>query len=409
MLGNLFFWNVRGINEIEKHPALRRWLNTTKVSFGALLETHVKEPNLNHFMDVVCPNWSYVSNHSEDAEGRIIVMWKAPLTVVVLHKSKQSVTCKVNWPGIPSFYYTAVYAANTSEERIDLWVELIGIHSTLLDDFVPWLVGGDFNETIHPSEHSGHHANHITIPMRDFKACLDQLELKDLKYHGPLFTRTNKQPDDPIAKKLDRALINEHWFSAFPQCLATFMAPDISDHSPCCITLASPITSAGTRPFKFFNFLASHPDFLITVADSWSCTVNQVPSLLSLSFKQKEIKRALKTLHKDNYSDIQKRVSEAKRVFISAQQAAFLQPNNSTFQHERDCLEILSKLRLVEESYFRQKSRINWLQTGDQNTDYFQKMAKGRNCYNSIHTLTGMDGCVVFTPSDVGNLAVDHF
>lgn len=45
--------------------------------------------------------------------------------------------------------------------------------------------GSDFNETVHPSEHFGHHANHITATMRDFKACLDQLETRDLRFHGP--------------------------------------------------------------------------------------------------------------------------------------------------------------------------------------------------------------------------------
>lgn len=158
---------------MEKHHAFRRWLNTTKVSFGALLETHVKEPNLNHLMVTVCPTWSFATNHSEDGDGSIIVMWRASLFVVVLHKSKQSVTCMVNWPGISNFYYTAVYAANTSEERINMWIDLLHTQGNVLDDSLLWFVGGDFNETIHPLEHSGDYVNHITAPMRDFKACLD--------------------------------------------------------------------------------------------------------------------------------------------------------------------------------------------------------------------------------------------
>ncbi|KFK22328.1 hypothetical protein AALP_AAs43842U000100, partial [Arabis alpina] len=68
----------------------------------------------------MCPNWSYVSNHSEDESGRVIVIWKAPLTVVTLHKSRQSVTCM--------------------DRRIN--------------DSTPRIIGGDFNETIHPCEHS---------------------------------------------------------------------------------------------------------------------------------------------------------------------------------------------------------------------------------------------------------------
>ncbi|KFK22327.1 hypothetical protein AALP_AAs43842U000100, partial [Arabis alpina] len=102
----------------------------------------------------MCPNWSYVSNHSEDESGRVIVIWKAPLTVVTLHKSRQSVTCMVNWLGFTSFYYTAVYASYLSEERADLWVDLLNIQDRRINDSTPRIIGGDFNETIHPCEHS---------------------------------------------------------------------------------------------------------------------------------------------------------------------------------------------------------------------------------------------------------------
>lgn len=89
-------------------------------------------------MAIVCQNWSFVSNHSQDEECRIIVIWKAPMAVVVLHKLKQYVTCTVTWPGFTSFYYTVVYAANHSDERTGMWVELINIQANLLDDSTPW-------------------------------------------------------------------------------------------------------------------------------------------------------------------------------------------------------------------------------------------------------------------------------
>lgn len=187
------------------------------------------------------------------------------------------------------------------------------------------------------------------------------------------------------------------------------MVPDILDHTPCCISLATPLLSARIRPFKFFNFLSTHLDFLHIVANVWDNSENQVSSLISLTFKQKNIKKELKTLHKDNYSDIQKRVTEAKRIFISAQEAALLQPNRITFQLERDSPDKLNMLRVVEESYFLQKSRNNWYKTGDKNTSYFQKVAQSRNAYNSIHSLIGLDGSVVITPEVVGTLVVNHF
>lgn len=81
--------------------------------------------------------------------------------------------------------------------------------------------------------------------MRNFKACLDYLEIKDLRYHGPLFTWTNKQPDDPISRKLDSALINEQWIGAYLHSLAKFSATEISGHSHYCVSLFASLPTAG--------------------------------------------------------------------------------------------------------------------------------------------------------------------
>lgn len=71
--------------------------------------------------------------------------------------------------------------------------------------------------------------------MIDFNSCLHQLEIQD------------------------------------PCSLAVFHAPDISDHTPCCIEPIRPLPQAGTKPFKFFNYLTLHPDFLKLVAETWVC------------------------------------------------------------------------------------------------------------------------------------------
>ncbi|CAH2035799.1 unnamed protein product [Thlaspi arvense] len=255
---------------MSEHWAFRRWLVSNKVSFGALLETHIKEPNLNKVLTAICPNWSFLSNHAADEDGQIILVWKQPFSVVLLRLSKQTLTCKVSFPGISDFIFTDVYAANTLEDRNDLWINLLETETALSLRNTAWLVGGNFNETLHPSEHSQPDFNQITSPMINFKDCLHQLELRDHRYQGTKFTWSNKQPADPIAKKLDHALINEHWLSTFPQSLAQFLAPDISNHSPCCINLASAPPSAGTLPFKFYNYLASHPDFLGTARTAFN-------------------------------------------------------------------------------------------------------------------------------------------
>lgn len=246
-----------------------------------------------------------------------------------------------------------------------MWIELLGLESSLLIGSSPWLVGGDFNKIFHPSEDSQPDNNQLTTPMIDFKPCIDQIEMRDLHYYGTRFSWANKQPDNSIAKKLDRALINEHWLGYFPRSLAKFLAPEISDHTLCCLSLDNQIPLGGTKPFKFFNYLTTHPDFLPTVISSWFCSGREDHSLATMNAKQKQLKIILKNLNRDNFSDIQKRVTEAKSHYNSAQVLSLQLPTSANFQAKRNCLEKLTMLKRIEEESFKQISRINWLLTGD--------------------------------------------
>lgn len=98
--------------------------------------------------------------------------------------------------------------------------------------------------------------------MSEFRNTLTHAGLFDLRYTGPLFTWSNKTPTAPIAKKLDRILVNQPWISSYPHSQASFLAPAISDHSPVTLDLAVALPRAGTKPFKFYNYLTKHPLFL---------------------------------------------------------------------------------------------------------------------------------------------------
>lgn len=127
--------------------------------------------------------------------------------------------------------------------------------------------------------------------MIELKDCIDDLEVRDLRFHGPPFT--------------------------FPNSLAHFMPPDFSDHTPSLVNMEAALPVAGTRPFKFFNFLTAHPDFLDTVSEGWEFSQPDTWSLSSLKDLQLE---------------------------------SLTNPSEASFLAEKLCTEKLHHLRRVEEA-----------------------------------------------------------
>lgn len=409
MCTNIFFWNVRGINETDKHRPFAQWLAIHKLLMGAFLETHIKEPNLSPILNRICPGWNHVSNHDTDFDGRIVIIWKFPAVVDVLHQSRQSMTCNVSLPGDNNFTFTAVYAANTREERKTLWEEFFEIQTTLFLENKNWLTGGDLNQITHYQEHSSPAVDHLSSDMLELKDNLTQLGVTDLRFQGCANTWTNKNPSAPVTKKLDRALINDVWLESYPNSVASFLAHDFSDHSPCLIDLACPLPQDGTNPFKFQNFLPQHPSFLQVVETAWFQSGSEATDLSTLGFKIKGLKRVMKTLARDKFSDIQKRVIYTNSLLKDVQVQCLNQPNEENFKAEKDLITHWTFLRGVEEAFFKQKSRINWLRLGDQNTLFFMRVAATRNSYNSIRSLQLPCGLLVTDSVELCEISLAHF
>ena len=62
-------------------------------------------------------------------------------------------------------------------------------------------------------------------------------------------------------------------------------------------------------------------------------------------------------------------------------------------------VKVYGDLCRAEESFFRQKSRIQWLNLGDQNTEFFFRSVKSRQGRNKIVSFVKEDGSRVDNPS----------
>jgi hypothetical protein len=62
-----------------------------------------------------------------------------------------------------------------------------------------------------------------------------------------------------------------------------------------------------------------------------------------------------------------------------------------------------------EEETWRQKSRVNWLASGDRNTKFFHAYANSRKQINTIWDITKDDGTIITNNLELQKEAVDYF
>ncbi|KAF7848333.1 hypothetical protein BT93_L2086 [Corymbia citriodora subsp. variegata] len=300
------FWNVRGLMNPIKQAEVRQLVRHNNICCVGLLETKVPATNFPILSATLIPGWMWVSNYEHSPRGRIWVGW-----------------------------------------------------NPLLDR--PWMVAGDFNAIKDSSDRMG--SPDVWLPaFDDFKQCLDQAELFDLRYVGFRFTWSTSSGTRRKQRKIDRVLVNNCWSSAFSFLEASFLTPGLSDHTPMVVRILVP----GSRriPFKFFNMWMSHPDFSALVTQSWESQVSGSP-MYKLYARLKLLKGRLKSLNREAYSDISMRVATAKRVLLLTQEALQLDPGSSSLAvEEHTQLKDYYELRAREEAFFKQKSRIRWLKEG---------------------------------------------
>ncbi|XP_074300151.1 uncharacterized protein LOC141631368 [Silene latifolia] len=285
------------------------------VGLFGLLETKVKPLSLNSVRKNVCDGWSVSTNSSYHPGGRVWVLWNPSLFYVhFVHYSAQSVHMLVTEISSTfKFFCTMVYAYNDTTDRKSLWQDLCSFADSIHD---PWILCGDFNCVLKPSERLG--GSSSDEEMKDFNDCLDYCQMMDSPAVGSYYTWNNKQdPQTRVYSRLDRVLINHLWTQYRPNAYAHFYNEGTFDHTPCIIQ--EPDTSMkGKRSFKYFNMWSQVPDFKPCISHHWNHPW-QGTKMFKVVMKLKSLKRPLKELNKALFDDIENSAVHAWKILDNIQ------------------------------------------------------------------------------------------
>jgi len=145
------------------------------------------------------------------------------------------------------------------------------------------------------------------------------------------------------------------------------------------------------------------------VASAWSTPVHGFP-LFQVCQKLKLVKANLKKLNATHFRELPKQSAAARaELFAIQNQLSTNLMDASLRDREKVALAKLAVVSKAEESFYCQKSRVQWLAEGDQNTSFFHNSIKCRLNENKLVSLTLEDGSRITDSSSISSEVVHYY
>uniref|UniRef100_A0A803Q6M0 CCHC-type domain-containing protein n=1 Tax=Cannabis sativa TaxID=3483 RepID=A0A803Q6M0_CANSA len=330
--------------------------------------------------------------------GGLLLFWNSDLDVIITNYSVNHIHCFISSAVFSSFNLTAFYGAPNPGNRSHTWELLSRIGLSCIS--VPWCVLGDFNDFLTWEDKSSSNPRNGPSPL--FRTFMHKFHLQALHPIGPRLTWTNNsQGHRNTLERLDWAVGNSIWHSQHPNSTLNHLDFFGSDHRAIQLSFNqnhdSQFSRKKDKQFLFENVWLSEPHWNDVLLEAWSSNTPSDDPTTNLLLKQSTCSTFLSNWKHKAFFGFRKRIKQAQ---LALEQARNSEDNSSESYSRQKALQAnLDSLLFKEETYWRQRSRIQWLNLGDKNTHFFHKFASNRKRSNRIESLTFEDG-IVFQDSD---------
>jgi hypothetical protein len=335
--------------------------------------------------------------------GGVLLLWDRR----VLEKV-DSVVCQFSvsclWKGVfDGFEWvgTGLHGPTNDGIHKDLWTELSSVR---LKWDLPWCVFGDFNVVRFPSERLG--CSRLSSHMMDFSDFIEESNLVDLPLGGGPYTWSSGS-DHPSMSRIDRFLVSFDWEDFYPDVCQKLMPRPLLDHYLILLEVGSMLR--GKIPFRFENMRLKTEGFVDRVQSWWSSySFSGSPSFV-LACKLKALKEDLKQWNHLEFGNVGFRQAQllGKLEVLNSKECSGGLSSSENHLCRIHFLD-LENLAHLDETLWRQKSRVLWLKEGDSNTKFFHKIANSNHHRNFMEKIE-VEGTTYHRDSDIREKVVQFY
>ncbi|XP_019252629.1 PREDICTED: uncharacterized protein LOC109231421 [Nicotiana attenuata] len=319
--------------------------------------------------------------------------------------SAQMIHCEVTHRGTGmTISVSMVYGFNDPALRRTLWQEVRNIKNNIKG---PWALMGDFNCVLNKEDRVGRPVTMAEI--REFRECIGECGLQELRSSGAFYTWNNKQEgEDRVYSRIDRVLVNIDWIITLPVSEVHYMNEGLFDHCLAIINWDKGKRNARSQ-FKYFNMWKMASDFKERVKQSWEKRIEGI-KMFKVIGKMNRLKAVLTKLNKERFAEVERKADQALEELKKCQ--AVLQQDGRNKGLIESEIQLTKECRMwgeARDTYLRQKSRMQWLTKGDQNTKFFHSAIKERRNMNRIFSVVDTQGVARRDTEEVSQAFIEFY
>ncbi|XP_026428549.1 uncharacterized protein LOC113324444 [Papaver somniferum] len=245
--------------------------------------------------------------------------------------------------------------------------------------------------------------------MNEFRSWISDNGLVEADVIGKKYTWSNcRSGDQRIVSKHDRAVVNDAWCYKYRT----------GDARPCLgfVQIIPPLLGLlfkiqGRLEFLFRiqKMWLSHPGFMQLFEENWNLDLNGAP-LFVFTSKLKRLKEVLKIWNITIFGDVQFRLKQAELKIESENDILDYDPADEfKFLKVADAKKDVDDVRTELAIMLKMKSRVTWLEDGDQNTRFFHNSIRMRRSQNTISELKVSNDTTLFLQDEIKDFIVNHY